>query len=204
MYKGEKFNTITHLIGAVLALAGLVLLIVMASLQGDPWKIVSFGIYGTTLLLVYLCSTFYHLFEGKKKTLFRVFDHLSIYLLIAGTYTPLTLISLKGGWGWSLFGVVWGLAVIGILFELFLKKRVKTLSVVIYICMGWLIVVAAKPLWAALPPLGLFWLFAGGIFYTSGIFFYASKSKIPHSHGIWHVFVLAGSVSHFFTMLYVA
>lgn len=201
MYKGEKFNSISHLVGTIFALTGLVLLVVMASLQGDPWKIVSFSIYGTTLLLVYLNSTFYHSFRGRTKTLFQKLDHLSIYLLIAGTYTPLTLITLHGGWGWSLFGVIWGLALLGITLEFLLTSYKKPITIGIYATMGWLVLVAIRPLWASLPGLGLIFLVIGGVFYTFGIYFYVSKDKIPHSHGIWHLFVIAGSFCHFLTML---
>lgn len=201
MYEGEKFNSISHLVGSVFALSGLVLLVVIASLQGDPWKIVSLSIYGATLLLVYLNSTFYHSFKGRTKAVFRVLDHLSIYLLIAGTYTPLTLVTLRGGWGWSLFGTIWGLALVGIFLELFSKKRLKLITMLIYISMGWLVLVAIGPLLKSLSPLGTIALIAGGIFYTSGVFFYAAKDRIPHSHGIWHLFVIAGSLCHFLTML---
>jgi hemolysin III len=202
MYQGEKFNTISHLVGSLFALAGLVLLVVMSSLQGDPWKIVSLSIYGTSLLLVYLNSTFYHAFSGKTKKVFRTLDHLSIYLLIAGTYTPLTLVTLRGGWGWSLFGAIWGLAILGIGLELLLKKRHKVLAILIYVIMGWLVVVAIQPLWKALSPMGVISLVTGGLLYTCGVYFYVSKEKINHSHGIWHLFVLAGSVSHFATMFF--
>lgn len=203
MYKGEKFNSISHLVGSVFALAGMIFLVVMASIQGDPWKIVSLSIYGTTLLLVYLNSTLYHSFQGRTKAVFQTFDHLSIYLLIAGTYTPLTLVSLRGGWGWSLFGTIWGLAFLGIGLELFSKTRQKILTISIYVIMGWLILIASHPLINSLPTGGLIALLVGGLFYTSGVIFYVSKDKIRHSHGIWHLFVMAGSFCHFLTMLYV-
>jgi hemolysin III len=201
MYEGEKFNSISHLLGSVFALSGLILLVVMASLQGDPWKIVSLSIYGATLLLVYLNSTFYHSFKGRTKAVFRVLDHLSIYLLIAGTYTPLTLVTLRGGWGWSLFGTIWGLALVGIFLELFSKKRLKLITMLIYISMGWLVLVAIGQLLKSLSLFGTTALILGGIFYTSGVFFYLAKDRIPHSHGIWHLFVIAGSLCHFLTML---
>lgn len=202
MYKGEKFNSISHLVGSVFALTGLILLVVMASLQRDLWKILSLSIYGTTLLLVYLSSTLYHSFKGKTKAVFQVLDHLSIYLLIAGTYTPLTLVTLRGVWGWSLFGTIWGLAVLGIGLELVFKKRSKILTLVIYVSMGWLVIIAIQPLWQALPVPGVAALVLGGVFYTSGVFFYAAKDGIYHSHGIWHLFVLAGSLCHFFMIFY--
>lgn len=201
MYKGERFNSISHLIGAIFALTGLVLLVVMSSLQGDPWKIVSFSIYGTTLLLVYLNSTFYHSFRGRTKAVFRKLDHLSIYLLIAGTYTPLTLVTLRGGWGWSLFGVIWGLALLGLVLEFLLTSYKKPITIAIYASMGWLVLIAIQPLWKSLPALGLVFLVIGGIFYTAGIYFYVAKDRIRHSHGIWHLFVIAGSFFHFLTML---
>jgi len=201
MYKGEKLNSISHLVGSVFALTGLILLVVMAFLQGDPWKIVSLSIYGATLLLVYLSSTLYHSFKGRTKAVFRTLDHLSIYLLIAGTYTPLTLVTLRGGWGWSLFITIWSLALVGIFLELFSKKRLKLITILIYISMGWLVMIAIGPLLKSMSPLGTTALVVGGIFYTSGIFFYLAKDRIPHSHGIWHLFVMAGSLSHFLTML---
>jgi len=202
MYKGELFNSITHLIGAALALAGLVLLVVVAARQGDPWKIVSFSVYGTTLLLLYTFSTIYHSLHGKAKKIFRKLDHFSIYLLIAGTYTPFTLISLRGAWGWSIFGAVWGLAILGIVLDSLPQKGERILPVIIYIFMGWLIVIAIKPLLRTLAPAGLAGLLVGGIFYTSGVFFYAFDERIRHFHGIWHLFVLAGSLSHYFTVLF--
>lgn len=205
MYYGERFNSISHLVGAVAALAGLVVVVVIAAEQGDPWKIVSFSIYGATLLLLYTISTLYHSLRGRAKQIFRKLDHLSIYLLIAGTYTPFTLVTLRGVWGWSLFGVIWGLAIIGMALEALPQKGNRVLSVVVYVLMGWLVVVALKPLLAALPFAGFIWLLLGGIFYTGGIVFYLFDEKVRHFHGIWHLFVLAGSVSHYLTiLLYVA
>jgi len=202
MYRGERFNSISHLVGTLFALVALIILVVQTSRQGDPWKIVSCAIYGTTLLLLYTSSTLYHSFQGRTKKLFRIFDHLSIYLLIAGTYTPLTLVTLRGGWGWTLFGLVWGLALAGILLESFSKKRKYLLAMLIYVSMGWLVLIAVKPLVQSLPSLGLFWLVLGGLFYTVGIVFYVFDKKVRHFHGIWHLFVLAGSLSHFFTMFF--
>ncbi|EDY81286.1 channel protein, hemolysin III family [Verrucomicrobiia bacterium DG1235] len=201
MYKGEKFNSITHLVGTALAIAALSVLVLFASLQGDPWKIVSFSVYGATLVLLYLFSTLYHSFKGPAKTLFRQFDHLAIYLLIAGTYTPFSLITLRGAWGWSIFGVVWLLAIVGILLETLFRSEKRILPVVIYICMGWLILIAFKPLFSALPTRGAILLVAGGVFYTTGVIFYAQDKKFRHFHGIWHLFVLAGSASHFLAIL---
>ena len=202
MYKGEWFNSISHLIGAALALAGLVLLVVLAARQGDPWKIVSFSIYGTTLLLLYTFSAIYHSLQGKAKKVFRKLDHFSIYLLIAGTYTPFTLISLRGTWGWSIFGAVWGLAILGIVLDSLPQKGQRVLPVIIYIFMGWFIVIAIKPLLETLSPKGLAGLLLGGIFYTGGVVFYAFDERVRHFHGIWHLFVLAGSLSHYFTVLF--
>lgn len=201
MYKGERFNSISHLIGAVAALAGLVILVVLASRQGDPWKIVSFSIYGTTLLLLYVFSALYHGLRGKAKKVFRELDHHAIYLLIAGTYTPLTLVTLRGDWGWSIFGVIWGLAVLGIVLDSLPKKGSRVLPVIIYLFMGWLCLIALGPLLRALPLAGFVWLLLGGLFYTGGLVFYVMDKRVRHFHGIWHLFVLAGSLSHYVTML---
>jgi len=205
MYHGERFNSSTHLMGTVLAAAGAAVLVVLAARQGDPWKIVSFSIYGAMLLLLYTLSTLYHSTRGKAKDVLRNLDQCSIYLLIAGTYTPFTLVTLRGAWGWSLFGVIWGLAALGIAQEAWFGKGARILSLVIYVLMGWLSVVAIKPLIAALTPAGFAWLAAGGLFYTGGIIFYALDEKLRHGHGIWHLFVLAGSASHYLAiLLYVA
>lgn len=202
LYYGEKFNAITHLVGAVLAIAGSVVLIVLASLQGDPWKIVSVSIYGFTLVLLYSFSTLYHSLRGRAKNILRELDHHSIYLLIAGSYTPFCLVTLHGPWGWSLFGVVWGLAVLGILQELWLKNSARILSLLIYIAMGWVALAALVQLMHALGPAGFAWLVAGGLFYTTGIVFYVIDTRLTHAHGIWHLFVLAGSASHYVAILF--
>ncbi len=206
MYYGERFNSISHLVGAALALAGSVLLIMLAARLGDPWKIVSFSIYGAMLVALYVFSTLYHSVRGRAKDVLRKFDHCAIYLLIAGSYTPFALVSLRGGaWGWSLLGTVWGLGLLGILQEIWLAKGARVLSLVIYVLMGWLALVAVEPLWQALTPAGFSWLVGGGIFYTVGIIFYATDHKVRHGHGLWHLFVLAGSICHFLTvLLYVA
>jgi len=205
MYHGERFNSISHLVGAVAALAGLVVVVVIAAQQGDPWKIVSFSIYGTTLFLLYTISTLYHSLRGRAKQIFRKLDHLSIYLLIAGTYTPFTLVTLRGVWGWTLFGVIWGLAVVGMALEALPQKGNRILSIVVYVLMGWLVLFALKPLLEALPFAGFIWLLLGGVFYTGGIMFYLFDEQIRHFHGIWHLFVLAGSICHYLTiLLYVA
>ncbi len=202
MYYGEKFNSITHLVGASLALVGTTVLIFIAARLGDPWKIVSFSVYGGMLVVLYVFSTLYHSVRGRAKSILQKFDHFSIYLLIAGSYTPFALVSLRGPWGWSLFGVVWGLALFGIVQEIWFAKGARVLSLVIYVLMGWLAVIAASPLWAALTPAGFAWLVAGGAFYTVGIIFYATDHKLRHGHGVWHLFVLAGSICHFLTVLF--
>lgn len=197
MYYGERFNAWTHLVGAVLACIGAIWLIVVAGLQGDPWKIVSFSIYGSTLLLLYSISTLYHSTRGRAKRVMRKLDHLSIYLLIAGSYTPFCLVSLRGPWGWSLFGVVWGLALIGMLQEIKPRSEARILSIVIYAVMGWIVLVAVKPLLHSLGTAGFVWLASGGVLYTVGIIFFALDSRLRHAHGIWHLFVIAGSLMHF-------
>ena len=205
MYHGERLNGSTHLIGAVLAATGAVVLVVLAAQQGDPWKIVSFSIYGAMLLALYTVSTLYHSTRGRAKNVFRKLDHCSIYLLIAGTYTPFTLVTLRGAWGWSLFGTVWGLALLGIVQEAWWAKGARVVSLVLYVAMGWLSVIAVEPLVTNLTPAGFAWLAAGGLFYTGGIVFYALDHRLRHGHGIWHLFVLAGSVSHYLgILLYVA
>ena len=205
MYHGERFNSISHLVGAALALAGSSLLIVVAARLGDPWKIVSFSIYGVMLVTLYLFSTLYHSVRGPAKDVLRKFDHCSIYLLIAGSYTPFALVSLRGAWGWSLLVVVWSLGLLGMVQEIWFAKGARVLSLVIYVLMGWMALVAVEPLWQALKPAGFAWLVAGGLFYTVGIIFYATDHKVRHGHGLWHLFVLAGSICHFLTvLLYVA
>lgn len=205
MYYGEKFNSISHLVGAGLAVVGTALLLVLAARLGDPWKIVSFSVYGAMLVTLYAVSTLYHSLRGRSKSLWRKLDHCAIYLLIAGSYTPFALVSLRGAWGWSLLGIVWGLAVLGIVQEAWLAKGARVLSLVIYVLMGWLALVAVSPLLAALTPRGFAWLAAGGACYTVGMVFYAIDEKLRHGHGVWHLFVMGGSTCHFFTvLLYVA
>jgi hemolysin III len=202
MYHGERLNTFTHLLGAVIALAGLVVLVVFASLKGDVWRIVSFSIYGTSLFLLYLFSTLYHGTKGSLKAVFKKLDHIGIYLLIAGSYTPFVLVSLNGAWGWSLFGVIWGLAVIGILLDCFSSDEPRIIQVIIYLLMGWIALIAIQPLIESLSMTGFLWLLGGGLFYTVGIVFYILDLKKYHFHGIWHLFVLAGSATHYFTIIY--
>jgi len=205
MYHGERFNGYSHLAGALLALAGAMALIVYGAVHGDPWKIVSFSIYGSTLILLFSVSTFYHSTRGRAKNVFQKLDHSAIYLLIAGTYTPFTLVTLSGGWGWSLFGVVWGLAVIGIVQELWTAKGQRVPSLVIYIVMGWVAVVGVVPMIKALTWPGFLWVAVGGVVYTAGTVFYFFDKKFKHWHGIWHLFVLGGAGIHYFAIFkYVA
>jgi len=202
MRYGERFNSITHLVGAALAIAGTAVLVTIAAGLGDPWKIVSFSIYGAMLVALYVFSTLYHSIWGRAKDVLRKIDHCMIYLLIAGSYTPFALVSLRGVWGWSLLGAVWTLALLGIVQEIWIAKGARVLSVVIYVVMGWLALVAVAPLWLALKPAGFTWLAAGGLLYTVGIVFYALDGKLRHGHGIWHLFVLGGSACHFFALLF--
>ncbi len=198
----EIANSITHGIGTGLSIAALVILVILASQKGDPWKIVGFSIYGASLFLLYLISTLYHGFTNiNVKKFFRVLDHSAIFLLIAGTYTPITLTVMRGPWGWTIFGIVWGLAILGILLKILFFKKFDKLSVVLYILMGWMVVIAIKPLIIMLPFASLVWLAIGGVLYTAGVIFYAWQ-RLPYHHVIWHVFVLGGSISHFFGMLY--
>ena len=201
MYAGERFNALTHAVGSLLALAGGTALVVVAAQSGDPWKIIAISVYSVTLLLLYGLSTLYHSLRGRAKAVLQKLDHQSIYLLIAGCYTPFCLVTLRGPWGWSLFGVVWGLAVIGGLQEFRPKNDARVLSVVIYVLMGWAVLVALVPLWRALGTAGFVWVAAGGLFYTVGIVFYALDDRLRHSHGVWHLFVLAGSVCHYVAIL---
>ena len=200
--KEEIFNSVTHGVGTLLSIAGLVMLVVMASIKGNAWHITACSIYGASMVLLYLNSTLYHsLTPPKAKYVFKILDHSSIFILIAGTYTPFLLVNLRGAWGWSLFGVIWGLAITGIVFKSVFIHRFNILSTIIYLLMGWLVVIAIKPLLGALPFAGLMWLIGGGLFYSLGVIFYAWK-KLPMSHGIWHLFVLGGTVCHFFAVLF--
>lgn len=197
----ELANSITHGIGLLLATAGMAVLVVLASLHGTARHIVTCSIYGSTLVFMYAASTVYHSVRGPRvKHVLRIIDHSAIYLLIAGTYTPFTLVQLRGGWGWTLFGLVWGLAVVGIAWKAIFIRRFAIVGVVIYVLMGWMVVIATKPLLARVPPGAIAWLFSGGIAYTGGIIFFASK-RIPHHHAIWHVFVLIGSMCHYIAVL---
>jgi hemolysin III len=201
MYYGEKLNSISHLVGTMLALMGLGALLTVGVQSGDPWILFSFGVFGITLVLAYLMSTLYHSIKsvGLKK-LFNLLDHVSIYLLIAGTYTPLSLVTLRDSNGWLILGIVWTLALIGIASELFLSGRaVKIGQLLLYLGMGWACSFDFANLRAELSETGLFWLVAGGVVYTAGIFFYIldEMKYLNHAHGIWHFFVLVGSICHF-------
>lgn len=196
---GEEIaNSVSHGIGAGLSIAALAVLVTLAGMRGDAWRVVSFSVYGASMVLLYLASTLYHGFRNPlTKHVFHVFDHSAIFLLIAGTYTPFTLVTLRGAWGWSLFGVIWGLAFSGIIIKSVSFKRFRLLSVLVYVLMGWIALVALGPLLKALPTGGLLWLFIGGLCYTLGIGFYLWE-KLPFHHAIWHLFVLGGSICHFF------
>ncbi|MGO4325806.1 hemolysin III family protein [Cupriavidus sp. 2TAF22] len=197
MYHGERFNGYSHLAGAVLAAAGTAVLVTSSALYHDAWKVVSSVVYGSTLVFLYTISTLYHSLRGRPKDVLRRLDYCAIYLLIAGSYTPFALVTLRGPWGWTLFGVNWGLALIGIAQELWIGKRTRIFSLLIYVLMGWLVLFAFGPLVAALPAAGLYWLVAGGALYTAGIGFFLFDEKVRHFHGIWHLFVLAGSACQF-------
>jgi hemolysin III len=202
MHHGERFNFITHAAGALLAAVGGVFLVARAVQSGDIWKIVSFSVYAISLLSLYLASSLYHGAHGAAKDLLRKLDHCAIYLLIAGTYTPFTLVTLRGIWGWSMFGAVWTLALFGIGQEIRYAKGARVLSLIVYVIMGWLAVFGVKPLLLALGGTGFVWLAAGGLLYTVGIGFYVTDHKITHGHGIWHLFVLGGSICHYIAVLF--
>jgi hemolysin III len=195
-WKDELLNTITHGLGVVASIVALVLLVSAAGQGGDPWEIVGVSIFGTTLFLLYLASTLYHAVQNPIiKQRLKVFDHSAIYLLIAGSYTPFMIGVLRGGWGWSMFGVIWGLAVAGVVFKLFLTGKYQKLSTLIYVLMGWLVLIAAVPMFKLMSGETLSWLVAGGVTYTAGTVFYHNE-RIRNAHAIWHLFVLGGSVCH--------
>ena len=202
MYHGERFNAWTHLVGALLACLGAIWLQVLAALGGSLAEMVSVAIYGISLVLLYSISTLYHSLRGRAKVIMRKLDHLSIYLLIAGSYTPFCLVTLAGPWGWTLFGVVWSLALIGMLQEIKPRSEARILSLVIYAVMGWIVLVAVKPLLAALGGAGFAWLVVGGICYRVGIVFFVFDERFRHWHGIWHLFVMGGSLLHFVAILF--
>ncbi|NHZ71876.1 MAG: hemolysin III family protein [Aquificales bacterium] len=196
--RGEEIaNSITHGIGTALSIAGLSVLVVLAVIYGDVWRIVSFSIYGGSLILLYLASTLYHSLQHPRvKQVLRKFDHASIYILIAGTYTPFLLISMRGSLGWPIFGLIWGLAAAGIVWKMFFVGKWEVLATIIYILMGWMCIFLFKDMVSAIPPLGVTMLITGGVVYTAGVIFYAWE-KLPYNHAIWHLFVLGGSVCHF-------
>jgi hemolysin III len=199
----EVINSITHGIGALLSIVALIVLIMVAGQHGDIWHLVSFSIYGCTLILLYLSSTLYHSFTSPKlKSLFARFDHVSIFLLIAGTYTPILLTSLRGALGWTLFAIIWTVAIAGGIIRSIYLHRFRKLMVVIYLIMGWMFVLAGKQIYLNLPSISITFLALGGIAYSVGVIFYMWR-KLPYSHGIWHLFVLAGSVLHFFAIYYI-
>ena len=198
----EIFNSITHGIGTLLSVAALVTLIIFAVLKGDAWHVVSFTIYGSTLVLLYLSSTLYHsITKEKLKNLFARFDHAAIFLLIAGTYTPFLLTVLRGTLGWTLFGIVWGVAIAGVVIRSIYLTRFRKLMVALYLAMGWMFVVAVGPMIRNLPLVSMIFLLSGGIFYSIGVVFYMWRN-LKYGHGIWHLFVLAGSIMHFFAVVY--
>ena len=197
----EIANLVTHAVGLALSIAGLTLLVTFAGLSGDPWRIVSFSIYGGALVVLYASSTLYHgVPNASAKRILRRVDHAAIFLLIAGTYTPFVLVLLRGGLGWTMFGIVWALAAFGVAVKLAFTGRFEVLTVLLYLGMGWMGVVAIRPMLEALDPGGLALLLAGGLAYTVGVIFYAG-SCIPFNHAIWHVFVIAGSIFHFLAVL---
>mgnify|MGYP000025294008 CR=1 FL=1 len=197
----EIFNSATHAIGALLGIAGLVLLTVLAAEQGSAIKVVGSVIFGSSLIVMYLASTLYHAVRKSHwKRIYKVIDHSSIYLTIAGTYTPVVLVVLDSGWGWSLFGVIWGFALIGLIFKLFATGKYEFISTGAYIGMGWLALIVVKPLYEHLPLVGFIWLLLGGISYTVGVIFY-TLDRLRFAHTVWHLFVLGGSICHFFLIL---
>lgn len=201
MYYGERFNSISHLVGASLALVGGAVLITLATIDGELSKIVSYTIYAVTLFLLYLSSTLYHSVSGSAKEFLQKVDHQAIYLLIAGTYTPFIMVAMDGDPRWKMLAAVWGIAICGMILDALPRRGARILPVIIYLLLGWLCVLFPDSFLAALPSSSLGWLIAGGVFYTSGVIFFALDSWYPWCHGIWHLFVLAGSASHYIAVL---
>ena len=201
MYPGERFNGYTHLAGTRLAAAGAATLVRVAASSGGAARIASVSVYGAILVLLYLVSTIYHSIRGRAKDVFRKLDYVAIYLMIAGSYTPFALVTLGGPLGWAIFGIIWALAAMGIVQELCIARGARLLSLAIYLLMGWLAVFALVPLFRALSWNGLSWLVGGGLLYTLGVVFYAYDERHRHWHGIWHLFVMAGSAAHFNAVL---
>jgi len=198
----EIANVITHAVGAILAVTALVVLVVIASHYGDAWKITSASIYGISMISLYTASTLYHLFKKPRtKKILNTLDHISIYYLIAGSYTPFMLINMRGAWGWTIFGIIWALAITGTILKLVYGDKLRKFSNIIYIAMGWIIIIAIKPLIDSVDTVGLILLLTGGLFYTFGVIFYKWKS-LPYNHAIWHMFVLGGTVTQFFAILF--
>lgn len=200
---GEEIaHSVTHGIGVALSIAGLVILVVIAAKYGDVYQVVSFSVYGATLILLYLASTLYHSFQNPRvKQIFQKMDHAAIYLLIAGTYTPFLLVGIRGPLGWTLFGIIWGLAALGVSFKALFIDRFEKLSTLAYVLMGWLCVIALKQMSMNIETGGLILLGAGGVVYTLGVIFYA-MTKVRYSHAVWHLFVLGGSICHYFAVLF--
>ncbi len=197
----EIFNSVTHGVGSLLSIAGTAVLIVLAAIYSDAWGVVSSAVYGGSLIILYTMSTLYHAITNPRaKAFFRIMDHNTIFFLIAGTYTPITLVALRGALGWVMFGVVWGAAALGIVLNSIDLEKFRKPSVVCYIAMGWVIIFAVKPMIDGVTPLSLWFLLIGGLFYTVGIIFYAIKSK-KYFHSVWHIFTVAGSVFHYFSIL---
>ncbi len=200
---GEEIaHAVTHGVGVLLSIGGLAVLVAFSTLYGNAWHITSSSIYGATLILLYSSSTLYHgITQEKAKRVLRKLDHAAIFLLIAGTYTPFTLVNLRGPWGWTLFGLVWGIAVVGMVLELVCKKRYRWLSLSLYLGLGWLVLIAIKPMLSSVEMGGLLLLLAGGLCYSLGVIFYVWK-RLAYHHAVWHLFVLAGSVLHFFSVFF--
>ena len=200
---GEEIaHAVSHGIGALLSIAGLTVLVAYAALYGNAWHITSCSIYGATLIFLYTASTLYHgITQPKAKQVLQRIDHAAIFLLIAGTYTPFTLVNLRGAWGWTLFGLVWGLALLGVVLETLVKRRIRWLSLTLYLGLGWLVLIAIKPLLATVATGGLVLLLAGGLCYSLGVIFYVWR-RLAYHHAVWHLFVMAGSALHFFSIFY--
>ncbi len=202
MYKGELFNSISHLVGVFLAVAGVSVMMTLAALTQDPWKIASCAVFGAMTIFLYGFSTIYHSIKGVSKAFFQKLDYIAIYLMIAGTYTPFSLVTLRNSFGWPMFAAIWTLAIFGVLQELLRTPSPRRkLSLFLYLAMGWMIVLAGKTLWMSLSTAAMILLVAGGLFYTSGVLFFINDDKWKHAHGIWHLFVLAGSTCHYFCVL---
>ncbi|HTQ87036.1 MAG TPA: hemolysin III family protein [Candidatus Solibacter sp.] len=197
----ELANSLTHGAGLALAVAGCAVLVTLAALRGNARHIVACSVYGATLVCLYAASTVYHSVRSRRlRRVMRFLDHSAIYLLIAGTYTPFMLVNLRGGWGWTLFGLVWGMAAAGIVLKVWYVGKFPIASTIVYVAMGWVAIVAVKPILAMVPVAGILWLLAGGLLYTAGVGFFAWE-KLPYHHAIWHLFVIGGSVCHYIAVV---